>query len=416
MKRYFFYAVALTVSLLLSGCSKQSLEKQQSKEEQQTEDENLSAVLEPIEAEIPDGGTGDTQPSIFPEQEELLALPSEIPYPEDFSGTQTVIGTSNYFNFINRFPFLLTKQGILAFDYNGTFSFTDSQTGTVSNYHIGDYISSSNYVQGQLGHDNWFYMGAMETSNGVYVRYDYLGNAKVSFFVKMNFDGSSPIVCASTPYISQEPFNAFTATENGIYFTYVIWKDEVAQTSIIFAEPDGSNPRVIYTFESENYVSYLIPIDQKLCFLLSSKESTNLMEFETQTRTLSTLLTDSKAEFLYITGDYYLFSADTNTLNVYNRVKNRSETITITSKSGYTFSVPFLDEGTVYTAVYSLDQASPTQIVPIDLKNRTTGNVVQLSDSFYYCLGISHGVVYTESGNTYRFFDLATKEELSSPR
>ena len=70
----------------------------------------------------------------------------------------------------------------------------------------------------------------------------------------------------------------------------------------------------------------------------------------------------------------------------------------------------------VYTAIYSLEQTSPTQIVPIILKDRSAGKVIQLSDTFYYCLGIDNGVIYTESGNSYRFFDLATKEELSSPR
>lgn len=415
MKRYFFYVAALTASLLLSGCSRRSQEPSQEQQEQPTPEEELSKVIESIEAEVPDIGTEDIQPSIFPKQEELLTLPSTLPYPEDFSGTQTIVGTTNYFNFINHLPFLSTESGILTFEYNGGFYFTDSQTGTVFNYHIGDYMPVS-YSQGKIDYNNWFYMGSMKTSNGVYVRYDYLGNSKVSFFFKMDFNGSNPIVCASTPYISQETFNVFTATENGIYFTYIIWNDDVAQTSIIFAEPDGSNPRAIYTFEPNDYVSYLIPTEQKLCFLVTSKEHTNLMELETQTRTLSTLVSDSKAEFLYIVDDYYILSADTQTLHLYNRNKNRLESITITSKSGYTFSIPFFDEGMVYTAIYSLEQTSPTQIVPIILKDRSAGKVIQLSDTFYYCLGIDNGVIYTESGNSYRFFDLATKEELSSPR
>ena len=80
MKRYFFYVAALTASLLLSGCSRRSQEPSQEQQEQPTPEEELSKVIESIEAEVPDIGTEDIQPSIFPKQEELLTLPSTLPF------------------------------------------------------------------------------------------------------------------------------------------------------------------------------------------------------------------------------------------------------------------------------------------------------------------------------------------------
>lgn len=403
MKFYFLCTILLTAALL-TGCSRAS---------KNPEDE-MTAVLDPIEAEIPDGGVDDITPSIFPEQEELIQLPSVVPYPEDFSGTKTEVGTINYFNYRNRLPFLSTEQGNLEFDYNGGYSFTDFITNQKTQYHIGDFISASIYSQGMIDYNNWYFMGALKTSHGVYVHYDYLGSLKMSFFIRMEFDGSQPDVCASVPYISQEPLNAFTATETGIYFTYVIWKDDVAETSLIYANPDGSDARIIYTFEPEQYVSYLFPAEQKLYFLCASEQNVDLMEFETETRNLSSLLSDSKADFLYVVNDYCIISADTGTLTSYNMRQKRSETITITSKEQTTFSAPFYDQGMIYVAVYSLDHSSPTQLYPILLEERSIGKMIQLSDSFYYCLGISNGIVYTENGPSYRFFELSTGKELQS--
>lgn len=395
----------LALLLLLTGCSKTS------------EQDAIAEVIPSIEAEQPDGGVDGVTPSppLSENEEVFTLLPSVVPYPITSTGIATITTNINYFNYFNHMPVVSTRYGIFEFNYDGNYSFINSQTGILEQYHIRDMIPVSNYFSEQSLLEDWYFVGAIQTENYVYVKYDYLGSAKLSFFVRINADGTDSSVCIAVPYLSQENLNSFTAAQNCIYFTFVTWENDTAIVSLILADSNGENGRVIYTFEPDTFISNLYPQDNTLYFLQTKDNETSLIQMDTITLTQTVLLDKCTADFLYVFNDIILLSSDDTSISYYNKTTQRIDTLVITKQSELVFSVPLFAYDTVYVALYSLNNPSPTKLVPIDFVNKKVGEPIVYDNTYYHSLGIVDGILYTEYGNSFKLFDIVHQNEIAYP-
>lgn len=321
----------------------------------------------------------------------------------------------NYYNYINQMPLVVISEWVYEFNNGGFIEYTDNLGGENKSFHLTDKIvNMKDYLNENIYIDKWYFMGVIHVDNYLYMHYDYIGESKQSFLFRMDLTCDNISICIMSNYNEDESLNCFTVTKDCIYYTYVTNSGLLTETSIIETDLDGTNPRILCSFESGNTIRYLYPEDSSLYFICTDNDGKqSLYRSKRSDLSLSIVLKNCVTDFLYIYEDRALLNVSNDTyLNYFDLKESKYYKINLTGGLGVRFSVPFMAEDDLYVAVYTWEDETPTELALLDFSKNKVDEFTILSNNYYHSIGMIGNILYAEDGKFYKAFDVTTKSEV----
>lgn len=348
-------------------------------------------------------GRGETAPT------ETAATPEPTPTPEP-----TEIPEPNtacmYVNYANAFPLIVTN------DYSVEFHYDDTVTVTGDNNHLYEFSLSQSIVSDEVDFSDsslWYFCGAFQSENIVYAHFDYLNNSSMtpSLLVKIDLNNeAADASCCILSYNPKKHFqDSFTTDGEYIYYTNTYYTDYgTATTDIVRTDKNGENRSVYYEGTLGETIRYMTCDGNYLSYVITDlNEVHRLISVELSSGN-ETLLTNRLAQpdFLIGWNGYVLTSIQNSRLTYFDCADGDEGSIAYTSNTSITAGYPLTDGKNVYLPLINYSGNNATALCPVDLSSGSALDPIQLSDTYYYSVGMIDEYLYTENVDDFLVFDI----------
>lgn len=325
------------------------------------------------------------------------------------SGSRITTTGIQYTNFYNGLTTLNMKDGSLQFNDSGYYTYTDS-ANIAHTYRIADYVDLSGLFSGKSSAEegDWFFLGALETPDYIYVYYDFWGADELSLYFRMNRDGQGTILIYAALYNEQSNDGIFTASNETIFYIYTTNDSETGliESSLMQAETDGSKSGILLSLPDGYTAHHLGLVENAVVFFVTSPEGkTSLLRLDTQNKKLAYISETCKiADYLCIYQHYAITGILSSSLIAYNLQTGEELSIPLPYASSY--SLPVCNGIHLFLQPLQWNIASPTTVIPIHPETRTADTAVTLHPSLCYVSGIDDTRLFAESDGTYMTFPI----------
>ncbi len=345
---------------------------------------------------------------------DLIDMTGSNPHSSLFNTIQTGISITTdgilYCNYLNSMTTLYMTNGVIAFTDNGYYTFTGTD-GTSHTFRISDDINFSELFSGDtaVSDGSWFFLGALETKEHLFVQYDYWGQDELSVFFRMDKDGRNTILVYAALYDETINEAIFTASNEAIFYIYTT-HDSITgavESSLMQANFDGSTSGILLSFPDGYSAHHLGLAGNAVLFMLTdSNDNTSLLRLDTETQALTYICEHCPvSDYLYIFDHYALVGTTSSKLIAYDITNCVKKEIALTTDiSSPKFGLPVFNSTSLYLQYFRWDKSCATCILPIDFVAEASGDPIQLKDSLCYVTGISENAFYAESNGGYLSF------------
>ena len=322
--------------------------------------------------------------------------------------TTNSIGFSNYHNGVRT---LYTDNGSMVFNDAGYYTFTGADQ-IQHTYRIADYIDLHELFSGQSSSEtgNWFFIGALETKDYIYVAYDFWSVDELTLFFRMDKTGRDIKLVYATLYDEFINDGIFIASNEYIFYIYTTYDAETGavESSLMQAETDGSRSGILLPLSDGFSAHHLTLTDNALVFMVTTPQgTTSLVRMDTQTQELTYIAENCRAtDYLYLHKGYAIVGKSGSSLVLYNINTCEEVLIPLGEAASHSLGMPVCNTSQAYLQYFRWNSASDTCLLKLDVNAGTASSLVLQQNSLCYVTGITDSILYAESNGGYISFPL----------
>lgn len=384
-----------------------------------TEHQPQDDISTPPVEELPTTSEPTPTPSPVPSAQakpaELFDLTGSNPHTTLFqivrTGTPITRDSIVFSNFNNGVRNLYLSNGKFAFRDDGYYTFTGAdQVGHT--YRISDYIDLQELFSGQSSAENgnWFFLGALETRDYIYVAYDFWSADELTLFFRMDKTGQDARLVYAAHYNEQINSGIFTASNEYIFYVYNTFDAQTGaiEASILQAETDGSKSGILLPLADGYSAHHLTLTDNALIFMVTTPEGvTSLVRLDTQTQKLTYIAENCRAsDYLYLHKDYAIVGQSGSSLVLYNISTCAEMLIPLGEAASLSLGLPVCTDSHAYLQYFRWNASSDTTLLRLDVDEGIASSVTLQQSELCYVTGITEDFLYAESDGGYLSFPL----------
>ena len=317
----------------------------------------------------------------------------------------------NYSNYFNGVKTLYLTDSEITFSDNGYYTVTDADR-VPHTYRISDYADLSELFSGlsSVTEGNWFFLGALETKDYLYVAYDFWSADELTLFFRMEKNGQGAVLVYATHYNEQQNEGIFAAANEYIFYIYTT-RDTVTgatEASLIQAEPDGSKSGILLPLPDGYSAQHLTLADNALFFFVTDPQGTTaLVRMDTLTQELTYVTEKSRAtDYLFLHKDFAIVGKSGTSLVLYNLKTCEELLIPLGDAASQSLALPVCNEAQAYLQYFRWNANADTTLLRLDIETKTATPLVLQKNALCYVSGITDDFLYAESDGGYRKFPL----------
>jgi len=322
--------------------------------------------------------------------------------------TSDSIAFSNYHNGVRT---LYMNNGTLVFNDDGYYTFTGTDQ-IPHTYRIADFIDLHELFSGQSSAEdgNWFFVGALETKNYIYVAYDFWSVDELTLFFRMDKTGRDILLVYATLYDELKNEGIFIASNEYIFYIYTTYDAETGavEASLMQAETDGSRSGILLPLPDGYSAHHLTATDNALIFMVTHPQgNTSLVRMDSLTQELTYITENCRAtDYIYLHKDHAIVGKSGSSLVLYNINTCEEVLIPLGKAASLSLGLPVCNASQAYLQYFRWDTGSDTSLLKLDINSGTASSLVLQRDSLCYVTGITEEFLYAESDGSYLKFPL----------
>lgn len=322
--------------------------------------------------------------------------------------TSDAVAFSNYYNEVRN---IYLDTGTLSFKDDGFYSFTGADQ-TPHTYRISDYIDLRELFSGlsSAENGNWFFSGALETRDSIYVAYDFWSADELTLFFRMDKSGQDVTLVYATRYDELKNSGIFAASNEYIFYIYNTFDAQTGaiESSLMQAESDGSRSGILLPLADGYSAHHLTLTDNALIFMVTNPQgSTSLVRMDSQTQELTYIAENCRAtDYLYLHNGHALVGKSGSSLVLYKLNTCEEILIPLGEAASLSLGMPVCNTSHAYLQYFRWNADSDTSLLKLDVNAGTASPLVLQRNSLCYVTGITEDFLYAESNGGYLKFPL----------
>lgn len=327
------------------------------------------------------------------------------------TGNTISVDGINYSNYFNGVKTLYLNNGEITFSDQGYYTVTGTD-GVPHTYRIADYADLTELFSGlsSAAEGNWFFLGALETKDYIYVAYDFWSADELTLFFRMDKTGHDAVLVYATHYNEQQNEGIFTASNEYIFYIYTTHDSMTGatETSLIQAELDGSKSGILLPLPDGYSAHHLTLADNALFFFVTDPQGmTSLVRMDTLTQKLTYVAEQSRADdYLFLHQNFALVGKSGTSLVLYNLNTCEEVLLPLGEAASRSLGLPTCNNTQAYLQYFSWNASSDTTLLKLDIPAGTAAPLVLQQKKLCYVTGITDEFLYAESDGGYIRFPL----------
>lgn len=317
----------------------------------------------------------------------------------------------NYSNYFNGVKTLYLDNSEITFSDHGYYTVTGADR-VPHTYRISDYADFTELFSGlsSATEGNWFFLGALETKDYLYVAYDFWSVDELTLFFRMDKTGHDAVLVYATNYNEKQNEGIFAAANEYIFYIYTT-RDTVTgatEASLIQAEPDGSKSGILLPLPDGYSAKNLTLADDALFFFVTDPQGTTaLVRMDTLTQKLTYVAEKSRAtDYLFLHKNFAIVGKSGSSLVLYDLTTCEEVLIPLGDAASQSLALPICNESQAYLQYFRWNANSDTTLLRLDVDNKVAEPLVLQKNDLCYVSGITDDFLYAESEGGYRKFPL----------
>ncbi len=381
-----------------------------------------SPTEDPEQFEQNEPSSESTDPDLTPTSAPPAAKPADLfdvtgsnPHTTLFhivrTGSTITTEEINYSNYLNGVKTLYLDDSEITFSDQGYYTVTGADR-IPHTYRISDYVDLTEHFSGlsSATEGSWFFLGALETKDYIYVAYDFWSVDELTLFFRMDKTGHDAVLVYATHYNEKQNEGVFTASNEYIFYIYNTYDTQTGaiESSLMQAETDGSRSGILLPLSDGYSAHHLTLADNALLFFVTDPQGTTaLVRMDTLTQELTYVTEKSRAtDYLFLYQNFAIVGKSGSSLVLYNL--NTCEEILIPLGDAATRSLgfPVCNRSQAYLQYFNWNASSDTVLLKLDIHAGIATPVVLQQKNLCYVTGITDDFLYAESDGSYIRFPL----------
>lgn len=381
---------------------------------------------------IPDEGITGTPSETVPTSSAELPLATPTPPPSgkpadlfDVTGSNphttlfqvsrlsSAITTDDIFysNYHNGVKTLYLETGTLSFADDGYYTFTGTDQ-VAHKYRISDYVDFRELFSGlsSANDGDWFFLGALETRDYIYVSYDFWSVDELTLFFRMDKTGLDVSLVYATRYDELQNQGIFTASNEYLFYFYSTRDAQTGaiEVSLMQAETDGSKSTILLPLSDGYSAHHLTLTENAIVFMVTNPQGvTSLVRMNTLNQELTYITEKCRAtDYLYLYQDYACVGKSGSSLVFYQLSTCAEILVPLGDASSNSLGLPVCNNSQFYLQYFRWKANSDTTLLRINPSTGTAESIVLINKELCYVTGITDDSLYAEANGSYSSYPL----------
>lgn len=327
------------------------------------------------------------------------------------TGSKVTTNGVRFSNYLNAVRTLHFPDGTMEFKDDDFYTFTGSDR-TSHTYRISDYVDLQELFSGQslATEGSWFFLGALETRDSLYVAYDFWSVDELTLFFRMDKSGLDASLVYATQYDEQRNAASFAASNESIFYIYTTQDAATGaiESSLLQADSDGNKSGLLLPLADGYSAHHLNLTENALIFMITSPQGvTSLVRLDTLTHELTYIAEACRVcDYLYLYQNYALVGTSGSSLVLYRLDTRKELLIPLGEAQGSALGLPVCNASELYLQYFRWDANADTTLLRIDVENGTATPFVLQKNKLSYVTGITEDSLYAESAGEYIQFPI----------